>query len=84
MSVSAENRAALGGSSWRSPRRRAEEGCIDYEIYENSRDSSRILILGTWRDAAALDAHQRTGHFRLRAPRNREFADTSVLGRYEF
>ena len=78
MSVSAENLLSLAEAS------RAEDGCIGYEIYENSRDSSRILILETWRDAAALEAHQRTEHFRLRAPRNRELSDTSVLGRFEF
>ena len=63
---------------------RAEPGCIGYEIYENSRDSSRILIFETWRDAASLEAHQQTEHFRLRAPRNRELSETSVLSRFEF
>ena len=58
--------------------------CIGYEIYENSRDSSRILIFETWRDAASLEAHQQTEHFRLRAPRNRELSETSVLSRFEF
>ncbi len=85
MSVSAENRAALVENLLSlAAASRAEDGCIGYEIYENSRDSSRILILETWRDAAALEAHQRTEHFRLRAPRNRELSDTSVLGRFEF
>lgn len=85
MSVSAENRAALVENLLSlAAASRAEDGCIGYEIYENSRDSLRILILETWRDAAALEAHQRTEHFRLRAPRNRELSDTSVLGRFEF
>ena len=65
------------------PRRQGpNRGCIGYEIYENSRDSSRILIFETWRDAASLEAHQQTEHFRLRAPRNRELSETSVLSRF--
>ena len=77
MSVSAGNRAALlENLLLLAEASRAEPGCIGYEIYENSRDSSRILIFETWRDAAE--------HFRLRAPRNRELSETSVLSRFEF
>lgn len=82
MSVSAGNRAALlENLLLLAEASRAEPGCIGYEIYENSRDSSRILIFETWRDAASLEAHQQTEHFRLRAPRNRELSETSVLSR---
>ena len=85
MSVSAGNRAALlENLLLLAEASRAEPGCIVYEIYENSRDSSRILIFETWRDAASLEAHQQTEHFRLRAPRNRELSETSVLSRFEF
>lgn len=85
MSVSPENRAALMENVLSlAEASRPEPGCVGYEVYENSRDSSRILILETWRDAAALEAHQRTEHFRLRSPRNRELADTRVLNRFEF
>ena len=85
MSVSAGNRAALlENLLLLAEASRAEPGCIGYEIYENSRDSSRILIFETWRDAASLEAHQQTEHFRLRAPRNRELSETSVLSRFEF
>ena len=67
MSVSAGNRAALlENLLLLAEASRAEPGCIGYEIYENSRDSSRILIFETWRDAASLEAHQQTEHFRLR------------------
>ena len=58
MSVSAGNRAALlENLLLLAEASRAEPGCIGYEIYENSRDSSRILIFETWRDAASLEAH---------------------------
>ena len=74
MSVSAGNRAALlENLLLLAEASRAEPGCIGYEIYENSRDSSRILIFETWRDAASLEAHQQTEHFRLRAPRDQYF-----------
>ena len=82
MSVSAGNRAALlENLLLLAEASRAEPGCIGYEIYENSRESS---IFETWRDAASLEAHQQTEHFRLRAPRNRELSETSVLSRFEF
>lgn len=48
MSVSAGNRAALlENLLLLAEASRAEPGCIGYEIYENSRDSSRILIFET-------------------------------------
>ena len=85
MSVSAGNRAALlENLLLLAEASRAEPGCIGYEIYENSRASSRNRIFKTGRAAASLEAHQQTEHFRLRAPRNRELSETSVLSRFEF
>ena len=56
MSVSAGNRAALlENLLLLAEASRTEPGCIGYEIYENSRDSSRILIFETWRDAAVRE-----------------------------
>jgi quinol monooxygenase YgiN len=42
---------------------RAEEGCIGYEIYQNTIRPEQMLIVETWQDQAALDAHQQTTHY---------------------
>lgn len=85
MSVSPENRAALMDNLLRlAEASRGENGCIGYEIYENSRDSSRVLIVETWESAAALEAHQQTDHFKSRAPKNSELSASSELLIFEF
>ena len=85
MSVSAGNRAALlENLLLLAEASRAEPGCIGYEIYENSRESARVLIHETWRHPASPDAPQPTEPFRLRPARNRELSETSVLSRFEF
>lgn len=85
MSVSPENRAALMDNLLRlAEASRGENGCIGYEIYENSRDSSRVLIVETWESAAALEAHQQTDHFKSRAPKNKELSSSSDLLKLEF
>lgn len=85
MSVLPENRAALMDNLLRlAEASRGENGCIGYEIYENSRDSSRVLIVETWESAAALEAHQQTDHFKSRAPKNKELSSSSDLLKLEF
>ena len=85
LTVSPENRAALMDNLLQlAEASRAEDGCIGYEIYENSRDSSRVIIIETWESQSALDAHQQTEHFRLRAPLNGELASDSELLKMPF
>ncbi len=85
MSVSPENRAALMDNLLHlAEASRAEQGCIGYEIYENSRDSSRVLIVETWESDAALSAHQQTEHFKSRAPKNGTLSSSSELLKFEF
>ena len=85
MTVSPENRAALMDNLLQlAEASRAEEGCIGYEIYENSRDSSRVIIIETWESQSALDAHQQTEHFKLRAPLNGKLASDSEMLKMSF
>jgi quinol monooxygenase YgiN len=42
---------------------RAEEGCIGYEIYQNTIRPEQMIIVETWQNQAALDAHEQTPHF---------------------
>jgi len=85
MTVSAQNRPALMDNMLRlAEASRAEEGCLGYEVYENSRDSSRVMIVETWESEAALEAHQQTEHFKTRAPKNDELRTSSTLMKFEF
>ena len=40
-----------------------DDGCIAYDIFESSTRRDVLMICETWRDEAALAAHQRAGHF---------------------
>ncbi len=85
MTVPAQNRPALMDNMLRlAEASRAEKGCLGYEIYENSRDSSRVMIVETWESEAALEAHQLTEHFKTIVPRNDELRTSSTLMKFEF
>ena len=43
---------------------RAEPGCISYTIYRAKDDPTLFFIHEEWRDQAALEAHNATGHFK--------------------
>ena len=47
---------------------RKEQGCIGYEIFENSRKEQELLILETWESEQALSAHEKTEHFTTLVP----------------
>ena len=42
---------------------RAEEGCIGYDIFQNTIEPTSLIIVETWADDAALTAHQSTPHY---------------------
>lgn len=62
---------------------RAEEGCIGYEIYQNTIRPDQLIIVETWADQAALDAHGQTPHYTTILP---PLADkmSMTLERFEF
>lgn len=85
MSVAPENYSALMDNLLQlAEASRAENGCIGYEIYQNSRDSLRLLIVETWESQSTLDAHQQTEHFLMRAPINSQLSYDSRLDRFTF
>ena len=43
---------------------RAEAGCLQYELLENLDDPNQFTFVEEWRDAAAIDAHAKTDHFK--------------------
>ncbi len=43
---------------------RKEEGCGGYQIYRNTVVPTQLIIVETWEDQAALDAHGKTSHYK--------------------
>ena len=41
---------------------RAEPGCIDYQVFEDSTQPGRFVTVECWADPAALDAHMASPH----------------------
>jgi quinol monooxygenase YgiN len=41
---------------------RAEDGCIRYELFQDSRDENVLVFVEEWRDQAALRAHGGRDH----------------------
>jgi quinol monooxygenase YgiN len=62
---------------------RAEEGCRGYEIYQNTIRPEQMLIVETWQNQAALDAHQQTTHYTTILPPLADKMQMS-LDRFEF
>jgi quinol monooxygenase YgiN len=45
------------------PPSRAEAGCARYELHQDVANADRFVMLEQWRDAAAIDTHNKTAHF---------------------
>ena len=43
---------------------RCEQGCVRYELLQNSAGGSDFTVIEEWGTDAALDAHLETAHFR--------------------
>ena len=41
----------------------AEEGCIEYDLYENKDAPNSFVFIEKWKDEAALDAHTKMDHY---------------------
>lgn len=41
---------------------RAEEGCLQYELFVDRSGSPDLYFLGAWADQKSLDAHNQTDH----------------------
>ncbi len=57
----AEVNAALVGMTGPS---RAEEGCLNYDIYQSTEDPTVLFTYENWTGKPALDAHMQTPHFK--------------------
>ncbi|MBY9079905.1 antibiotic biosynthesis monooxygenase [Paenibacillus sp. HN-1] len=62
----------------------AEEGNLSYELYEHAGVSNSFIMVETWRDSAAVEAHNASSHFQAFAGKAGEFLsaplDVKVYG----
>lgn len=42
---------------------RKDKGCLSYELYQAENDKGHFVFIETWKDKAAIDAHNKTEHF---------------------
>ena len=85
ITVSQPKRAAVLDNILRlAEKSRQENGCIGYEIYENSTKPQSLLILETWESREALDAHEKTEHFRTLVPITHENAESMEIKKFSF
>jgi quinol monooxygenase YgiN len=61
---------------------RKEDGCIQYELYQDNEDSSVLAMIEKWEDKAALDNHMQTEHFKRIVPIVGKFVVESTLNIY--
>ncbi len=45
-----------------------DAGCIAYDLYESATRHNTLMICETWKDAKALEAHEKSAHFTSLVP----------------
>ena len=64
---------------------RAEQGCVTYELMQNTADPTDFTFVEAWTSDAALDAHLETEHLRRAAALGADlFAAPPDIRRYRF
>ena len=61
---------------------RREEGCIVYELFQDTEDASVLTMVEEWEDKASLDKHMKTEHFVRIVPMVGKFVVESSLNIY--
>ncbi len=60
-----------------------DDGCVAYDLFESATRPDVLMICETWRDAAALAAHEQTAHFTTLVPRMEQLGELK-MERFEF
>ena len=64
---------------------RKEEGCISYDLFEDTKNPNVLAFIERWKDQAAIDFHGKTEHFTTIVPQLAKFSDEpSDVTLYEF
>ena len=64
--LEAELRALIGPT-------RKEEGCLQYDLHESTREPGKFLFFENWKDGEALKAHAASDHMREFGTKAAEF-----------
>jgi quinol monooxygenase YgiN len=60
-----------------------EEGCIAYDLYEDTRNENVLTFIECWQDKKAIDLHNKSEHFTRIVPQLGEFqAEASEISVY--
>jgi len=51
----------------------AEPGCIQYELFSNTEDENKFILVEKWASQATLDAHGKTEHMLAATAKNPSF-----------
>lgn len=43
---------------------RKEEGCVSYDLHEDTKNPLKLIFLETWASQAAIDIHNNAPHFK--------------------
>lgn len=62
---------------------RSEAGNISYDLYEDIDDSDAVCFIEIWRDAAAIEAHNTSPHFRKWIGIKGAFVERSEVNKYK-
>ena len=53
-----------------------EEGCISYEMVQDTKNSTQLFMLEEWKSKEALDQHLTSAHFTLLVPQMVKYAES--------
>lgn len=62
---------------------RMENGCISYNLFRDTKDSSILTMIEEWESQQALDKHMKTEHFTKLVPMIGKLRKNSELNIYE-
>ena len=62
---------------------RAEDGCLQYDYHISCEAPDTVVLLEKWRDAAALEAHQKQPHMDTVRALRAQYAPDMKLERFE-
>jgi len=44
---------------------KAEDGCMNYNIYQYKQNPKKFMAVETWADDASLDGHKNSAHYKI-------------------
>lgn len=59
-----------------------EKGCIEYSLYEDSKNKNIITFIEKWEDMEVLKAHFKTPHFEEIVPQFKELTESGDINIY--